>query len=103
MDKLREQIELLEIILGYALFAYNDGWIIKDEMDLYRDYVTTGILNLFKSQVEGLTVIGDAEITKAINKVYPSGRGTYQVNPADKAISKAQLRADKDKLKGGME
>jgi len=29
-------------------------------------------------------------ITEAINRAYPSGTGTYQVNVADRAIAKAQ-------------
>ena len=36
--------------------------------------------------------LNDKEITKAIDRVYPSGTGTYQVNPADRAIAKAQLK-----------
>ncbi len=37
----------------------------------------------------GLT---DDEITKAIDEVYYKGTGIYQVNVADKAIAKAQLK-----------
>ena len=34
----------------------------------------------------------DEEITQAVDKVYPSGTGTYQVNVADIAIAKTQLK-----------
>ena len=36
------------------------------------------------------TVMDAKGITEAINRVYPSGTGTYQVNVADRAIAKAQ-------------
>ena len=36
------------------------------------------------------TVMDAKGITEAINRVYPSGTGTYQVNVADRAIAKSQ-------------
>ena len=38
-------------------------------------------------------------ITEALNRAYPSGTGTYQVNIADIAIAQAQLDDDKKELK----
>ena len=61
------------------------------------------ILNLFKAQIEKLTVIEDEEISQAkkghtaIIQAHPS------VYPQDTAVAKAQLQADKDKLLDLME
>ena len=52
----------------------------------------------FKSQVEGLTVIGDDELS--VYKLYGTeGFAGYDVG----GLLKAQLLADRDKLLGGME
>ncbi len=36
-----------------------------------------------------MILLDNKEITEAIDKVYPSGKGAYQANVADKAIVKA--------------
>ncbi len=38
-----------------------------------------------------MKLISPEEITKAVNKVYPSGTEAYSVNVADKAIAQVQL------------
>ena len=43
--------------------------------------------------------ISPEEITKAVNKVYPSGTEAYSVNVADKAIAQAQLDSCEKELR----
>ena len=46
-----------------------------------------------------MRLISPEEITKAVNKVYPSGTEAYSVNVADKAIAQAQLDEDRKELR----
>ncbi len=113
-DKLREQIART----NYQ-FAY---WI--DDKDIARKwkadkhkkrwyYGADHALNLFKSQVEGLTVIGDEGIQKASDKYVPVWEvGGKQLSKVEilqrqharlRAIAKAQLQDSKDKLLEGLE
>ncbi len=61
------------------------------------------ILNLFKSQVEGLTVIGDEELTETAEMIFNFGIDIKGIKSLLWQHSKHQLQADKDKLLDGLE
>ena len=101
MDKLRERIaEELYLQRGFRALMWHDLSDFQKEVWLFR---AAPIINLYKewflAEVDKLEVIGDAEITKALNKLIAS---PIVLKKPEKAIAKAQLQDIKKKLKGGL-
>ena len=59
--------------------------------------------SFFKSQVEGLTVIGDEELTETAEMIFNFGIDIKGIKSLLWQHSKHQLQADKDKLLDGLE
>lgn len=65
-------------------------WVIEfDAQERYRNVDKIVQENKGKSPL-----LSDRQIIEVINRVYPSGSGTYQVNVADRAIAQAQRESD---------
>lgn len=66
----REKIEELQILLGYALLAFDREYITVDEMDLYRDFTTDSLVALIPDKKDGYSV---STIVDVENNAYKAG------------------------------
>ena len=113
-DKLREQIALTSVEIAVICGRFSR---LKEQSkkpigyhtlaDMTAHFQRKKALYLFKSQVEGLTVIGDEEIQNIADNIACSFIGAVANSGLDPslvirmAIAQAQLQECQDKLLGG--